>query len=96
MFSKFLVHEAVGTQSEVRSSQRRTYLKQIKEQYPKLDGEQLEILIPKKALKIAKCPERINVLISGTTNQPLFSRSATARGILHCGCCTFLETLCRS
>ena len=72
MFSKFLLHEVVGSQSEVRSSQRRAYLKAIKEQYPKLDENQLDKIIPKKSLRIAKCPDHINVLISGVTKQPLF------------------------
>jgi len=72
MFRKFLLHEGVGSQSEVRSSQRRTYLKQIKELYPKLDEEMLEKLIPKKSLMLAKCPDHINVLVSMTSKLPLF------------------------
>ena len=72
MFSKFLLHEVVGSQSELRSSQRRAYLKAIKEQYPKLDENQLEKIIPKKSLRIAKCPDHINVLISGVTTAPIF------------------------
>ena len=69
MFKKFNVEESVSSTSQVKNSVTRGIQSKITEQYPEL-GSAIDQILPKKAMTIAKCADKVQVvLING---EPMF------------------------
>jgi len=69
MFKKFTVDENVSSTSQVKNSVVRGITAQLIEQYPHLETI-MDDLIPKKSMTIAKCTDKVQIILSD--NIPIF------------------------
>lgn len=69
MFKKFTEEENVSSISQVKNSVVRGIGSTLNEQYPMLESA-LDQLIPKKSMTIAKCTDRVQIVL--VNNEPFF------------------------
>lgn len=62
MFKKFAPDESISSTSQIKNSVQRGIINQILHEYPLLE-DCIDIVLPKKALLIAKAPENVQLLI---------------------------------